>query len=204
MSSAVARPTLMEAAQSSGFMVGGEPLAVDLADTVVTVSQPPTDLLADKKASDRFWSLQAYRLPEPWRAPSLSDTRELRDAIRALLDAALSGAPFRAGALKVVNRVSGAVTTTLAAENDSGRLQKLEYWGAAQPADLALGAAARSAIELLSDPSGLDHLRRCANPNCSMLFVKGDARRVWCTPNICGNRTRVARHYLRHREPDLR
>jgi predicted RNA-binding Zn ribbon-like protein len=40
-------------------------------------------------------------------------------------------------------------------------------------------------------------LRRCANPTCSMLFVAPNARRIWCTANICGNRTRVARHYER-------
>jgi predicted RNA-binding Zn ribbon-like protein len=32
-----------------------------------------------------------------------------------------------------------------------------------------------------------------------MLFVAADTRRKFCTQNICGNRTRVARHYRRHR-----
>lgn len=185
-------------------MVGGEPLAVDLADTVITLTQPASDLLADRHACERFWSLQAYRLPERWRPPTLDETRELRDAIRALLDAALSGSPLGTKALKVINRASGAVTTTLEAGIASGGLRSVDRWKAKRPADLALGAAARSAIELLGNPARLEHLRRCANPNCSMLFVNGDGRRIWCTPNICGNRTRVARHYVRHRQPDRR
>jgi predicted RNA-binding Zn ribbon-like protein len=154
------------------------------------------------QACRQFWSLEGPRLPEGWAIPSLADTRELRDAIRVLLDSALSNRPLDPKALKVINRVSGEVTTTLAARNVSGSLQGEERWRARRRADLALGAAARSAIEVLGDPGQLGHLRRCANPNCSMLFVNGDARRVWCTPNICGNRTRVARHYQRHRPAD--
>ncbi|WP_139810547.1 CGNR zinc finger domain-containing protein, partial [Mycobacterium avium] len=38
---------------------------------------------------------------------------------------------------------------------------------------------------------------RCANPDCSMLFLATNPRRSWCTANICGNRARVARHYHR-------
>ncbi len=57
---------------------------------------------------------------------------------------------------------------------------------------------ADSLIDLLTGP-GLGRLRRCQNPACSMLFVASDARRKFCTQNICANRTRVARHYRRHR-----
>ncbi|MGY4711064.1 CGNR zinc finger domain-containing protein [Mycolicibacterium sp. CBM1] len=37
------------------------------------------------------------------------------------------------------------------------------------------------------------------NPSCSIVFVAADSRRKFCTQNICANRTRVARHYRRHR-----
>jgi predicted RNA-binding Zn ribbon-like protein len=47
-----------------------------------------------------------------------------------------------------------------------------------------------------------DRLRRCANPACSMLFLADTTRRQWCTPNLCGNRARVARHYRRSRTPN--
>jgi predicted RNA-binding Zn ribbon-like protein len=194
-----ARPdmSLAAAARAAGFVVGGEPLAVDLADTVITVSDPPADLLVDEQACKRFWTLQARRLPDGWAAPSLAATRQLRDAIRALLDQTLhDGAPGSA-ALEVINRASGSASTVLQAVESSGVLCATERWSAKRPADLALGAAARSAITLLGDSSSRDKLRRCANPNCSMLFVHGDTRRQWCTGDLCGNRTRVARHYRR-------
>ena len=196
----LATPSL-EAAQAAGFPVGGESLAVDLADTVVTTSDPPADLLADAGACERFWAFQSPRLPGGWQVPSLPDTRELRDAIRQLLDQTHAGARLDTSTLEVVNRASGRASTTLeAAQADSG-LVRVCRWHTADPTALPLAAAARSAIEILTDASTAGRLRRCANPACSMLFVNGDTRRQWCTPNICGNRARVARHYRRHRPP---
>lgn len=192
----------MEAAQAAGFIIGGEPLSVDLADTVVTVPEIAADLLSDQDACERFWSVQSSRLPEGWAVPSLDDTRRLRDALRSLLDSALAQQSVDSKALELVNRASGAVSTILEATSDDYPLRRWERWMAKRPSDLALGAAARSAIDVLANPIELERLRRCANPNCSMLFVHGDNRRVWCTPNICGNRARVARHYHRHHQPD--
>jgi predicted RNA-binding Zn ribbon-like protein len=190
-----------EVAQAAGFHMGGEPLAVDLADTVVTTLDPPADLLADVEACERFWAFQSPRLPDGWEVPSLPDTRELRDAIRQLLDATHASVRLDTSAMDVVNRASGRASTTLeAAQADSG-LVCVRRWITADPAALPLAAAARSAIEILTDASTAGRLRRCANPACSMLFINGDARRQWCTPNICGNRARVARHYRRHRPP---
>jgi predicted RNA-binding Zn ribbon-like protein len=195
----------LDAAQLAGFPVGGEPLAVDLGDTIVTVSDPPTDLLADREACERFWALQHARLPEGWQVPSLSATRELRDAIRQLLDDTLAKVRLDFRALEIVNGVSASVSTTLEASQTNTGLQRVEHWQAADPTALPLAAAARSAIEIVTDTASVERLRRCANPDCSMLFVNGDSRRQWCTPNICGNRARVARHYHRHRptEADL-
>jgi predicted RNA-binding Zn ribbon-like protein len=32
-----------------------------------------------------------------------------------------------------------------------------------------------------------------------MLFLPAHPRRRWCSPQLCGNRVRVARYYRRHR-----
>jgi len=186
------------AAQAAGFFVGGEPLAVDLADTLVTVTDPPTDLLSDDEANRRFWEMEAPGLPPEWSAPTLTATRRLRDAIRSLLDSALLGVPEAEPALDAVNKASAKSPTFIAAKLDGPNLVAVQKWTGKAAGDIALAAAARSAIEILADPQTLRLLRRCANPNCSMLFVHGDSRRQWCTANICGNRTRVARHYHRH------
>jgi predicted RNA-binding Zn ribbon-like protein len=199
--------TTLASAQSAGFVVGGEPLAIELADTVVMVGEPPTDLLNDEEACRRFWELQASRLPEGWGVPSLAATRRLRDAIRQLLDAALlgqrRGAVDRA-ALQTVNSMSSRAQTISEVRLVEKELRRVETWKAKTPGDLAIAAAARSAIAILTEPAEHQRLRRCTNPNCSMLFINGDSRRRWCTPNICGNRARVARHYQRHRQTDAK
>jgi predicted RNA-binding Zn ribbon-like protein len=199
--------TTLASAQSAGFVVGGEPLAVELADTVVMVSEPPTDLLNDEEACRRFWELQASRLPEGWSVPSLAATRRLRDAIRQLLDAALlgqrRGAVDRA-ALQTVNSMSSRAQNISEVRLVEKELRRVETWKARTPGDLAIAAAARSAIAILTEPAEHQRLRRCTNPNCSMLFINGDSRRRWCTPNICGNRARVARHYQRHRQTEAK
>jgi predicted RNA-binding Zn ribbon-like protein len=195
-------PTLT-AVQAAGFPMGGENLAIDLADTLVTVTTPPTDLIAGQPASDRFWTLHGTLLPDGWTLPDAADTRRLRDAIRNLLDAAQQGAALDPAALDIVNATSALarVSAHIAVRNEIA--ERRELWHYEDPADLALAAAARSAIDVLADPARRANLRRCASPTCSMLFVTGDARRRWCTPNICGNRDRVARHYRRRLKNQL-
>lgn len=188
--------------QAAGFPMGGEGLAVDLADTLVTVTEPVTDLLCDRAACQRFWTLHAEELPEGWAVPTLANTRRVRDTIRGLLDAAQKRVAFDRPALEAINEISDLARTSYRLTIANGRVERSDRWSAKRPANLALSAAARSAIAVVTTPALREQLRRCASPTCSMLFVKGDGRRRWCTPNICGNRDRVSRHYRRHRERD--
>jgi predicted RNA-binding Zn ribbon-like protein len=80
-----------------------------------------------------------------------------------------------------------------------GRLHREVRWHAEDGGNVRLAAIAREVIDLMSSPERLARLRRCANPECSMLFLAASSRRQWCTANVCGNRARVARHYQRHR-----
>ena len=183
--------------QQAGFPMGGEPLvALDLVDTKMLVTDPPQDLIADPAAAGAWWHLQARRLPDG-PAPDLAATRRLRTALRDLFDAHLEGRRPRPGSLDDVNAVAAAVPTSLRLAADDGAYREEVRWHAEHGGNAALAATARGAIELMADPHRLARLRRCANPNCSMLFLAETTRRQWCTPNICGNRTRVARHYQR-------
>ncbi|MGX1120236.1 putative RNA-binding Zn ribbon-like protein [Streptomyces ambofaciens] len=62
-----------------------------------------------------------------------------------------------------------------------------------------LGALARDAVELLTDPVARASLRQCAGDNCPIVYVDTSRgrRRRWCSSEICGNRERVARHRRR-------
>ena len=180
--------------------MGGEGLAVDLADTIVTVTDPHTDLLADKTASDRFWNVHAPQLPLMWKPPTLKKTRALRNAIREIFDAVQQGTQIAEKPLEFINSSARLALPATRATLSNGLLERREEWQFQDPADLALAAAARSALDVLIGPDSLV-LRRCQSATCSMLFATGDARRRWCTPNLCANRDRVARHYRRHHRP---
>jgi predicted RNA-binding Zn ribbon-like protein len=192
----VTAPTLAEA-QAAGFPVGGEPLALDLADTLITVSDPPTDLLADDARARQFWSLQLARLPAGAAAPDLAATRALRAAIRALLEAKIGDREPPPDAVDTLNAASAAAPGSPCLVAGAEGIAAGWRWHVEDGQALTLAAAASSAIEVLTGQA--ERLRRCANPGCSMLFLADSARRQWCTPNICGNRARVARHYHRHR-----
>ncbi|MFF8092345.1 CGNR zinc finger domain-containing protein [Streptomyces sp. NPDC016675] len=62
-----------------------------------------------------------------------------------------------------------------------------------------LGALARDAVELLTDPVARASLRQCEGDNCPIVYVDTSRgrRRRWCSSEICGNRERVARHRRR-------
>lgn len=191
----------MNRAQAAGFPVAGEPLAVDLADTIITVHTPATDLLPDEATCRLWWGLQQDRLPDG-PPPPLLPTVELRQAIRDILDAQLGGSAPSAAAIDYLNDVTARVSSTRRLEHtpDGWAAVTTHLGPTDQPYELALAAVAESLIDLLVGP-GRSRLRRCENPACSMLFVASDSRRKFCTQNICANRTRVARHYHRHR-PD--
>ncbi|MBB3750013.1 putative RNA-binding Zn ribbon-like protein [Mycolicibacterium sp. BK634] len=189
----------MEKAQAAGLIVAGEPLAVDLADTIITSTDPATDLLPDEATCRLWWGLQQDRLPDEAATPTLAVTVELRSAVRELLDAQVAVTVPDPAAVAYVNEVAARVSATRRLEHTrSGWTTVTAHHATANRRyDIALGAVTDSLMDLLTGPAH-DRLRRCQNPVCSMLFVASDARRRFCTQNICANRTRVARHYQRH------
>ncbi|MER6284337.1 CGNR zinc finger domain-containing protein [Streptomyces sviceus] len=69
------------------------------------------------------------------------------------------------------------------------------------PPDCAalLGAIARDAVELLTDPVARAGIRECEGDNCPIVYLDTSRgrRRRWCSSEVCGNRERVARHRRR-------
>jgi predicted RNA-binding Zn ribbon-like protein len=175
----------------------GEPLAIDLANTVMVVREDePVDLLASPDDLLRWLDRERAQLGEcPFAAGYLEEIRDLRDAVRELLMAASQGTSPQPQALKRVNAASAAAP--VAPQLDFGKDGKLEALERAEDSDSVawlLGTLARSAIELLTGPER-GQLKLCPAPSCGMFFL--GARR-WCCA-ACGNRARVARHYHRTR-----
>lgn len=177
---------------AAGFAMGGERLvAIDLVDTLMLAVDPPVDLLETPEQREAWWALQASRLPAR-PLPKATAVRRLRAAIRDVLDARLEQRSPARSSIDDINAASAAAPSSLRLlpEGEVETRWHPEYGGNA-----ALAAIAREVIELMGDAERLSTLRRCANPNCSMLFLAERSRRQWCIGSVCGNRTRVARHY---------
>ncbi|HEX4361003.1 MAG TPA: ABATE domain-containing protein [Pseudonocardia sp.] len=188
--------------QRAGFPMGAEPLiALDLADTLITITTPSTDLIGDPGRADVWWGLQAARLPSS-PTPELGATRQLRAALRDLFDAHLEGRSAAPTSIDDLNAFAASVPTSPRLLGQYPARTETR-WHTEHGGNPALAAIASGAINLFGDESRLAELRRCANEGCSMLFLASNRRRVWCTANICGNRARVARHYERTHRDDV-
>jgi predicted RNA-binding Zn ribbon-like protein len=177
--------------------MGAEPLvALDLVDTLMTAGDTPTDLIESTEATEAWWRLESPRLPEG-PLPDAPATRRLRSAIRDVFDAHLQDRAARPTSIDDINAVAASVPMSLRMVRTDAGFAAETRWHTEHGGNALLAMIAREVIELLSMPERLLMLRRCTNPSCSMLFLAENKRRKWCTANICGNRTRVARYYER-------
>ncbi|MEU6346843.1 ABATE domain-containing protein [Streptomyces sp. NPDC046977] len=137
-----------------------------------------TEVPADGGWPRRFLELGAVvaRLVEARLAGRTADDGD----VAALNDAALAPPP----APRAVRAADGTLTRALAAKPDCAGL---------------LGAVARDALDLLTDPDAAARLRRCEGDGCTLVYLDTSRgrRRRWCSSDTCGNRERVARHRRR-------
>jgi predicted RNA-binding Zn ribbon-like protein len=172
----------------------GEPLAIDLANTVMLVREAEmVDLLSSAEDIRRWLEAEQERLGSlsPDAERHLDDIRQLRDVVRSLLTAAAADEPLPPAAVAELNAASAADPVTLALGTSAEGTPLLIETGG-QGFNGFLGAVARSAIRLLTAPMRAE-LHVCTAPSCGMFFL---GNRRWCC-SACGNRARVARHYRR-------
>jgi predicted RNA-binding Zn ribbon-like protein len=141
----------------------------------------------------------------PGRAPArrgekaLAHARELRAAITGVLvDAA--GQRVRAEDLAAIDRVvSQAAGHTHLVPRDGGFTWEIDA-KALRSLEGPLWPVARSAADLLTGGE-LSTVRECALETCAWLFVdrSKNQKRRWCDMKVCGNRSKVRRHYARTR-----
>ncbi|KUL38147.1 CGNR zinc finger domain-containing protein [Streptomyces regalis] len=171
------------------------------------------DLLATTHPEERFdsvevlcaWIVGAGLVP-PTTSLAHADAswlvgfRELRGRIGQLVRGGLAPEPWPSYdvALARVNDLAcTAPPAPRAVRGEDGTLVR-ELDHPPQCAAL-LGAIARDAVELLTDPVARAGLRECEGDNCPIVYVDSSRgrRRRWCSSEVCGNRERVARHRRR-------
>jgi predicted RNA-binding Zn ribbon-like protein len=177
----------------------GEPLALDLANTVMVVRDGVSvDLLAAPEDLRRWLSAERGRLgPVAPAAEALVRFHALRDSVRELLGACAQGETPPRAVRDAVNAASaGAPVAPQLVLGPEGEL-RAEHAASGGGEGLAepLAAVARSAIEIVSGPER-ERLGLCEAPSCGMFFL---GSRRWCCA-ACGNRARAARHYRRTRD----
>lgn len=181
------------------FALLGEPLAVDLVNTVIQAPDGLRDLLAEPARLRSWFEQQGERLDTTGSLPTFERVDELRTAVTAVLRAQVGGTRPDDDAVATVNHfAAGAPVVPQLVWDDAGP-GRLSRDVAVDGADRVLGAIARSCVELLAGEER-DRLHECASDRCILLFV-ATGRRRWCSP-ACGNRVRVARHYERTRSRD--
>jgi predicted RNA-binding Zn ribbon-like protein len=179
----------------------GEPLALDLVNT-----RPSSgDLLTTAEQLRAWLALQADRLPEgrgaDVTAADLAAVREVRDATATVLARVRGGARPPESALDALNRAQRAAPGTLRLAWDGTAVTALPQRTGGTPGQRIAARLAESAAALVTGPD-LHRVRVCEAPDCVLLFLAANPRRRWCSAARCGNRTRVARHYRRHRDED--
>jgi predicted RNA-binding Zn ribbon-like protein len=193
----------------------GEPLPVDLMNTVAAAQHGTHDAIRDQHAtaawigaiSDRLRSdagdaLDPAELDETAVGTIAPQLRELRDALRCLAAEATNDPrppvaptiPTRQTAIDTVNALTR-MWPELAWP--AGETPTRAFRTDGTPAQLIVSLIAHQAVELFTSAQR-DQLRACLAPGCLWYFLKQHPRQEWCSA-ACGNRARVARHYQRHR-----
>jgi predicted RNA-binding Zn ribbon-like protein len=135
------------------------------------------------------------------RAPVVTDdqidaARRLRESLFRLVTAALAGARPNPIDLHLLN----AAARTPALVPQLTAVGQPHAWTSDSPYESVLATVARDAIDLLSSAS-LGRVRKCADAQCSILFLDTSrpGKRRWCSMDGCGNKVKKAAYRKRHR-----
>lgn len=195
------------------IFIGNHP-CLDFVNTRIAQNGQPMDLLAtfsdlvtwleearllnrdDAKQAERKWG----RKPEGMQ--TLDQAREFRASLREMVERIATGKPVSSAAIGAINGVLRYRVGYTQVASRSGKFER-EFLAESQEANRLLGLLAESASDLLCTCE-LSLIKQCQNPVCVLFFydtTKNHARH-WCSMSVCGNRTKVAAHYRRHRTAD--
>ena len=170
----------------------GEALAVDFANTTKRSGGEERELLETPGDLAEWAAEEAGRVPAiEAGAVRIGEVLTLRDDVKALLYAAVHGAPAPVPAAERVNaRVRATPLVHQLRDGDA----VLVPAAAVAPLDELLARVSHSAIELAAR-GGVGF---CDAPSCGQFFERRRASQLWCS-DACGTRARVARHAHRRK-----
>lgn len=186
-----------------GFRFLGR-LCIDLAVTGGEGRYARFETLHEPADLDRWFAASPLAVaPAPPGSPDLAAAKRLRRAIWNAAEAIVEGLPVAAADVAEINAAAAAppLVRRLAGASGSSASCDLRWVWDAPQATAALSDIARDAIALLADPAQRARLRRCASPDCALIFYDGSrpGRRRWCSTERCGDRMRARAYRARHR-----
>ncbi|HEY7128343.1 MAG TPA: ABATE domain-containing protein [Nitrospira sp.] len=192
------------------FLFVGNQAALDFVNTDLVLDGNPTDLLPSFEALIS-WSIQAGLVTKEEAkrieqaggrhgGETLKQVKAFRTTMREMAERLAAGRPVLQATIVTVNL---ALRHRLGYPQVSRRRGVFErtYQTEVKHPNQLLGLLAEAASDLLTacDPS---LVKKCQNPACVLFFydtTKNHARH-WCSMSLCGNRSKVAAHYQRHRK----
>ena len=176
----------------SDFRFGLGHVTLDFLATLGRRAGSQTERLAAPRDLSR-WVAEAGIATAPRASHELlDDARELREAIRRLLDCARERGRPSASDLRLVNKWARGPVAAPQIGPDFARVSV-----GPDPVTGALAQIARQSVELITGPD-LARVRTCAG--CTLLFIDRSrpGTRRWCSMDRCGNRSKTA-HYRQQR-----
>lgn len=178
----------------------GEPLALDLVNTRTATADlldTPDDLRAWlARQADRLRDLDGAEAATLGSA-DLAAVRDVREQTAVVLAHLRRGEAPPGAAIERLNDAQRAAPAIHELALDGATVSAAPA-RTGTPGARLVAWLAEAAADLLSGRD-VARIRECAADDCVMLFVAANPRRRWCTPDVCGNRARVARHYRRHK-----
>jgi predicted RNA-binding Zn ribbon-like protein len=167
----------------------GEPLALDLLNTVWMAGGEPVDYLADADNVRRWLDDNGFDTPASTAVHE--SLVEARTAILALLIDA------DATAAAAVNEVLSHAHVRVSLDRQGGVTHTVDC---GDPARRPAALAAMNLVELLEQAP--TRVRRCEHPGCVLWFLdtSRNGTRRWHSMTTCGNREKARRHYARARD----
>jgi predicted RNA-binding Zn ribbon-like protein len=162
-------------------------------------AQGPVDDLATPASLGAWLAEQGLESHARADDAGLAAVRELRSAVRELLEARIEVRAPDHAAVETVNAAAAvAPTARRLIWTEPATPREERYCLGVDGLPLARALLAADAIDLVTGPAHAD-LLACAAPGCLRLLLRDHPRRRWCSTR-CGDRVRASRYYHRHRE----
>ena len=183
---------------------------LDFINTDLVMNGQPTDLLSSFQDLVG-WLVQAGLLTEKDAAriegggdhdamETLKQAKAFRSTMRNMAERLAARKPVPQGALALINQLLRHRIGYAQVNRRNGMFER-RYEAGFEDANHVLGLLAEAASDLLCT-CNLSLVKQCQNPACVLFFydtTKNHARH-WCSMDLCGNRSKVAAHYRRHRK----